>query len=189
MIQLLEDIAWVRFSDGHLAPFDEHRLALSIQQVAERTGDSDWWLAESIAAAVHTYAIKSRPDGVIPSNEVAEIVAAVLSMLGYEKISEAYGGSANRVAIHLNELAGPVGPAFELEFFHRLDHALGVAANRGLLVMEVNGLRGCVMQLRGAQRWTAGCRQLAEEIVEHVRERVARMRPLQAASLKLAVVE
>jgi hypothetical protein len=55
--------------------------------------------------------------------------------------------------------------------------------------MEVNGLRACVMQLRGGRRWSEGCRRLAEEIVAHVRERVARVRPPQAACLQLAVVE
>jgi hypothetical protein len=189
MIQLQDDIVWVRFEDGRLAPFDEHRLALSIQEVAERAGHADWCLAESIAAAVHVYAVRSRTSGVIQSREITEIVAVVLSELGYGGISEAYAGTRNRAAIHLNELAGRMSAAFELEFFQQLDCALGAAANRRLLVLEVDGLRDCVMRLRGAQRWTAGCRKFAEDIVEHVRTRVARVRPRRAASLKLAVVE
>jgi hypothetical protein len=189
MIRLLEDIAWVKFADGRLAPFDEHRLALSIQRVAEGVGDADWWLAESIAAAVHMYAVKTRSDGIIPSTEIEEIVVAVLSTLGYEKISLAYGQSPNHVAIQLHELMSRTNAAFELEFFQQLDRALGVAASSRLSVMEVNGLRTCVMRLLGARRWTAGCRRLAEEIVTHVRERVARVRPPRAGSLKLAVLE
>jgi hypothetical protein len=189
MIQLHDDIAWVKFADGRLVPFDEHQLALSIDRVAERVGDSGWWLAESIAAAVHVYAVKSRADGVIASSEIGEIVAAVLSTLGYDRISEAYAGRPDRVAIHLNELTGRRSPVFELEFFQRLDRALGAAANRRLSVMEVDGLRACVMQLRGARRWTAGCRRVAEDLVEYVRERVARARSPQASCLKLAVVE
>ena len=189
MIRLQDGIAWVRIGDGRLVPFDEHRLAVSIQEVAQHTGDSDWWLAESIAAAVHVYAVKSRSDGVIPSSEIAEIVATVLSTLGYQRVSEAYSGRTDHVAIHLNELAGRRNTAFELEFFQRLDRALGAAANRRFLVIEVDGLRACVMQLRGARRWTAGCRRFAEDIVDYVRERVARVRPPQAAGLKLAVVE
>jgi len=109
--------------------------------------------------------------------------------LGYDWISEAYAGDTNRVAIHLNELVWRATAGYELEFFQQLDHALGAAANRRLVVMRIDGLRACVMQLRGARRWTAECRRLAEEIVEHVRGRVARMRSPQAVSLKLAVVE
>ncbi|MGD0059764.1 MAG: ATP cone domain-containing protein [Verrucomicrobiia bacterium] len=189
MIQLHTDVLWVRAEDGRLAPFDEQRLALSIQKVAENVGHSDWWLAESIAAAVHAFAVKSRSERVIPSKEIADIVATVLATLGYDWISEAYAGDANRVAIHLNELAWRTNAGFELEFFQQLDHALSAAANRRLVAMRIDGLRACVMQLRGTRRWTAGCRRLAEDIVEHVRERVVRVRSPRAASLKLAVVE
>lgn len=190
MIQLLEDMVWVKFEDGHMAPFDEQRLALSIQDVAERAGHSDWWLAESVAAAVHAYAVKCRSDSVIPSREIVEIVVAVLATLGFEKISEAYAGHEHCAAIHLNDLAAKMGAAaFELEFFRQLDHELKAASDHRLSVIEVDGLRACVMQLRGARRWNSGCRKLAEEIVEYVRERVARVRPAKAADLKLAVVE
>jgi hypothetical protein len=183
------DVLWVRAGDGRLAPFDEQRLALSIQKVAENAGQSDWWLAESIAAAIHAFAVKSRSDQIIPSKEIADIVTTVLATLGYDWISEAYAGDANRVAIHLNELAWRTNAGFELEFFQELDHALSAATNRRLVAMRIDGLRACVMQLRGTRRWTAGCRRLAEDIVEHVRGRVARMRSPRAASLKLAVVE
>ena len=189
MIKPLEDMAWVRFEDGHLAPFDEQRLALSIQDVAERAGHSDWWLAESVAAAVHAYAIKCRSDSVIPSREIVEIVVAVLATLGFEKISQAYAGHECGTAIHLNDLAARMGAAFELEFYRQLDRELAAASDRRLSLIEVDGLRACVMQLRGARRWNSGCRRLAEEIVEYVRERVARVRPAKAACLRLAVVE
>ncbi len=189
MIQLHSDVLWVRAEDGRLEPFDEQRLALSIQKAAEKVGHSDWWLAESIAAAVHAFAIKSRREQMIPSKEIAELVATVLATLGYDWISEAYAGTRNRVAIHLNELVWRATAGFELEFFQQLDHALSAAANRRLVAMRIDGLRACVMQLRGARRWTAECRRLAEDIVEHVRGRVARMRSPRAASLKLAVVE
>jgi hypothetical protein len=189
MIRLCDDMAWVKFADGRLAPFDEHRLAVSIHRAAENNGVSDWWMAESIAAAVHMYTVNSRSDGIIESGEIVEVVAEVLATLGYKKVSGAYGGGTDHVAIDLNELTGRTDAACELEFFQRLDRALGAAASRRLLVMEINGLRPCVMQLRGAHRWTAGCRRFAEEIVEHVRERVARVRPHEAACLKLAVVE
>ena len=189
MIQFHDDVLWVQEEDGRLLPFDEQRLATSIQKAAEKVGYSEWWLGESIAAAVHVFAVKSRSQPVIPSTEISEIVGTVLATLGYEWISEAYAAGADRVAIHLNELAWRTNAGFELEFFQQLDHALGAAANRRLVAMRLDGLRACVMQLRGARRWMAGCRRLAEDIVEHVRERVARVRSQRAASLKLAVVE
>jgi hypothetical protein len=189
MIRAHDDIAWVKFDDGHMVPFDERRLALSIQNVAERMGEADWWLAESIAAAIHAYAAKCLSNSIIASNEIADVVVSVLSVLGFKKLAQAYANQRRRAAIHLGELAGHVGAAFELEFFRQLDHALCAAADRRLSVLELDGLRTCVMQLRGGRRWTAGCRRFAEEIVEYVRERVARVRPAQAVCLQLAVVE
>jgi len=189
MIQLHEDVLWVKAEDGRLSPFDEQRLAMSIQRAAEKAGHIEWWLAESVAAAVHAFAVNTRSESVMLSGEITEVVAAVLATLGYDWISEAYAAGADRVAIHLNELAWRTNAGFELEFFQQLDHALGAAANRRLVAMRLDGLRACVMQLRGARRWTAGCRQLAEDIVEHVRGRVVRVRSRRAASLKLAVVE
>ena len=189
MIQAHDDIAWVKFNDGHLVPFDEHRLVLSIHSIAERAGHEDWLLAESIARAVHVYAVKCVADSVIPSSQIAEVVATILAMLGFKELSEAYTNQQHRAAIHLGDLATRVGTAFELEFFRQLDHALGASTDRRLSVLEVDGLRACVMQLRGARRWTAGCRRFAEEIVEHVRERVVKLRPSQATCLRLALVE
>jgi len=189
VIRAQDNIAWVRFDDGHLAPFDEQRLALSIQSVAARLGDADWWLAESIAAAVHAFAVKCRSDSIIASNEIDDIVVTVLSMLGFKELSQAFARKRRRAEIHLGDLAGRVGAAFELEFFRQLDQALGAAADRRLSVLELDGLRTCVMHLRGARRWTESCRRFAEEIVAYVRERVARVRPTQAVRLQLAVVE
>src|ERR1017187_49563 len=189
MIRLQQDIVWVKFEDGHMAPFDEQRLALSIQDVAERAGHSDWWLAECVAAEVHAYAGKCRSDGGMPTRELVEIVVAVLTTLGFEKISQAYAGREHCAAIHLNDLAARVGAAFELEFFRQLDRELAAASDHRLSMIEVDGLRACVMQLRGARRWNSGCRKLAEEIVDYVRERVGRGRPTQAECLRLAVVE
>ncbi|HTS18213.1 MAG TPA: ATP cone domain-containing protein [Verrucomicrobiae bacterium] len=189
MIQLQEGVLWVEAADGRRTPFDEQQLALSIQKAAASVGQCDWWLAESIAAAVHAFGKQSRREPVITSREISEIVAAVLATLGYDWISEAYDGGVNRVAIHLNELVWRTDAAFELEFFRQLDRALGAATDHDLIAMRIDGLRACVMQLRGARRWTAECRRLAEEIVEHVRGRVAGMRTPEAASLKLAVME
>jgi hypothetical protein len=56
-------------------------------------------------------------------------------------------------------------------------------------MVRLCGLRACVMQLRGARRWGAGCRQLAEEIITHVRSRVSGLRPEGAEPLRLAVLE
>ena len=130
-----------------------------------------------MAAAVHAFVVKSRSDGVIHSSEIVEIVVAVLSTLGFEKLSEAFSVHEHSTAIHLNDLAAQMGAAFELEFFRQLDRALHAASDHKLSVIEVDGLRACVMHLlRDAAVDGRVSRSWPEEIVEYMRERVARVR-------------
>ena len=176
MIQLPDDLVWVRAEDDRLTPFDAGRLAKSIQ------GDS--LLAESIAAAVELYARECLPRAVISADEIIAIVQSVLTMLGCEPAAQAYALRRCSAQIRLDELAG-----FELEFFRQLDTALGRAADEEMAHMELRGLRGCVMRLNGAQRWGQRCRVMAEEIIDFARTRAAQIRPPQSAALRLDVFE
>jgi hypothetical protein len=189
MILLRDDIAWVRAEDGQLTPFDDHRLVGSIQRAAAAANHHDWWLAESIAAAIRLYAVECLEGRPFPSGDVAHIVTEVLAILGYADISQAYARRGERTEIRLDEMAAQPSAGFELGFFRQLDAALQAAAHEDLSVVRVCGLRSCVMRLRGAHRWGASCRQLAEEIVGHVRTRVNSIRPGHAAALRLAVLE
>ena len=189
MILPREDIAWVEHDDGSRAPFDVVRLTASIHRAAEHAGQPDWWLAESVAAAVHHYACECATAETVTLVEIVNIVVDVLAMLNYTKISAAYAQQQHCVEVRLDELAATPGAAFELEFFSRLDAALRAVADAHLALVQVCGLRACVLQLRSARRWNAGCRKLAEEIIGHVRARIERTRPAQAVSLNVTVVE
>jgi hypothetical protein len=189
MIQQQEDLTWVETADGRRTPFDEARLIASIQTAANRVGHSSECLAESVAAAIHLYARDCTRDQTIETTEIEDVVASVLHMLGYDDIESAYLQRRQLGEIHLDDLVSRSGAGFELNFYHQLDHALQSAADKELALLHVRGLRACVMRLRGANRWGASCRALAEDIVEHVRYRVARLRPPLAAELRLAVLD
>jgi hypothetical protein len=188
MILPRDDIAWVRAEDGQLTAFDERRLAESIQRAAELVGHRGWWPAESIAAAIHMYAAECMKARAIPASEVARVVAEVLAMLGYAEIAQAYARRGERKEIRLDEMVAQSSGGFELGFFRQLDTALRAVADEELSIVRLCGLRACVMQLRGAHRWGASCRQLAEEIVGYVRARASNIRPDHAAALRLAVL-
>jgi branched-subunit amino acid aminotransferase/4-amino-4-deoxychorismate lyase len=64
MILSRDDITWVRAEDGQLTPFDERRLAESIQRAAELVGHHDWLVAESVAAAIRHYVAECTGDNV-----------------------------------------------------------------------------------------------------------------------------
>ena len=188
MIQLSENIAWVEAIDGSRTPFDEERLAESIERAAALVNDEQACLAESIAAAIHLFACECARSQTISCQEVDEMVTEVLATLGHPNASRAYARRAERSEIRLDEMALR-GGGFELGFYRLLDFALQVAGDEDLSLVRLHGLRSCVMQLLGARRWGPGCRQLAEEIVTHVRTRISHLRPQGAELLRLAVLE
>jgi hypothetical protein len=185
MIQLRQDIAWVRADDGRLTPFDSARLTNSIEQACEFAGHADRLLAESVAAAVRHYALECESDHTIAAAEISRIVLAVLKALTCDNIARAYARRREWTEIRLDEITG-----FELEFYRQLDEALRAASGaEETSMMQLRGLRACVMRLRNAQRWGASCRALADEIVEFVRARVTRSRPASAGALRMEVLE
>ena len=183
------DAAWFAPAEGQPVPFDSGRLEGSIRSAAARAGHYDWWLAESIAAAVHLYATENAPQRTVAAGEVTAIVEALLERLGHSDVARAYSGRLELADIWLDEVAARAAGGFELGFYRQLDHALTVAAEDQTRTVRVMGLRSCVMQLRGDRRWSAGSRRFADEIVEYVRDRVVQLRPTQAAALDLAVLE
>jgi hypothetical protein len=189
MILPREDLAWFRAAPGRAEPFDAERLAASIRRAAARAGQYDWWFAESVAAAIHTFACECKRQRIIDAAEVRAIVETLLRTLGFHEIAGEYTHHRRQTEIWLDDVAAQAGDGFELEFFRQLDTALDVAGHREMETLQVRGLRACVLRLRGDRRWSAGCRRLADEIVVHVRERITRLRPRQAARLSLAVVE
>lgn len=189
MIWLSEHSAWVIADDGGLTAFDPERLANSIERAAHAAGDPEPWLAESLAAAVHVYAGECNGARPMTTADLANVVEGVLRVLGYDAIAWAYAQGRGRAAIRLEELVGNSGAGFELDFFRRLDAALTAAADNRLAQLQVSGLRACVMQLRGRQRWSTGCTRLAEEIVEYVRARMGQMSRPRHLSMSVAMVD
>ncbi len=172
MILSREDICWVVHIDGTRVPFDGGLLSRSIYAATGRSGEEYTFLAESIAVAIEQYAREHQPERAVTTVEIAEMVEALLAMLGMDDLAEAYADRGQPAEIALDEMARVPGTGFELAFYRQLDAALAVR-RRG--VLRLRGLRDCVLRLRGTRRWSAGCRRLAEEIVQYVYARAARM--------------
>jgi hypothetical protein len=186
MICFRQDVIWVRDAAGRLTALHTGRLAASIKRAAAAQGISDWWLADGLSMAVQEYVLRNADtESFIEAAELADAITSVLNMLGYTEIATAYKRRHERAEIHLGEM----NVEFELEFYRELDAALSHAAGPATLHLQVTGLRFCVMRLCGAHRWSATCRQLAEEIVMHVGERVAQLRDDHAAALRFAVTD
>ena len=167
MIQLRDDIIWVRGADDRLTPFDGGRLAASIQRA-----NGDQLLAESISAAIYRYVCDGKTAESVRASEITDLVCAALTLFGLTDDADAYRQRRRYAEIRLDQLLG--GEAFELGFYRQLDSEL--RALTGPAQLSLRGLRACVMRLRGARRWGESCRALADDIVSFVRGRVQQVR-------------
>jgi hypothetical protein len=69
----------------------------------------------------------------------------------------------------LGLLARESADSLELFFFPRLRDELRTQLRQSPRVLRFRGLRGCVKQLARAQRWSARCEKMQEQIVEYLR--------------------
>jgi hypothetical protein len=58
---------------------------------------------------------------------------------------------------------------FELTFFPRLREEMRSKISEAPHIVRFRGLRACVKQLAGAQRWCRRCEKLSDQIVEYLR--------------------
>jgi hypothetical protein len=192
MIQRHHDIVWVRQADGTTVPFDAGRLTESVDRAAVLAGHHESSLGESLAVAVEMFALRVASQPVVSADDIARFVETVLNGIGYTTIARMYGHRSRHVEIRLDDVAACVETGFELGFYQRLDEALDVAGDARKTLIQLRGLKPCVMKLRGAQRWSGDCVRLADEIVHHVRTRAARLRSQSSVapvSLRLTVIE
>jgi len=61
------------------------------------------------------------------------------------------------------------GQALELFFFQQLRNRVRANLRRSPNIIQFNGLRDCVKQLVGAERWCARCRRMHGQIVTYLR--------------------
>jgi hypothetical protein len=71
---------------------------------------------------------------------------------------------------NLNDLAShAASEGFELLFFPHLRQELKRQLDQSPNVLRFHGLRGCVKQLAGAERWNGRCQSLNDQIVDYLR--------------------
>ena len=61
------------------------------------------------------------------------------------------------------------GQGFELFFFQQLRKRVRANLRRSPNIIQFNGLRDCVKQLVGAERWCGRCRRMHRQIVTYLR--------------------
>ena len=81
------------------------------------------------------------------------------------------GGSAEQmVETDMGLIALELSESLELFFFPRLRDELRAKLRLAPRVLRFHGLRHCAKRLAGAQRWSARCEKMQEQIVGYLRE-------------------
>ena len=91
----------------------------------------------------------------------------VLRGLGFDVVSEE--PAAPKISEGDLRHIVTAGNGCELFFFQTLREDLKSRLKQSPQVVAFRGLRGCVKTLLGAERWSAKCEKLSDQIVEYMR--------------------
>jgi hypothetical protein len=103
---------------------------------------------------------------------VAEFAAALehaLRAVGVSIFAGAEPGSLRVLDSHLPELMKSAGGNGELFLLPQLRQELARRLEEAPQIVRFNGLRPCVKQLAGANRWCPRCENLSDQIVAYMR--------------------
>ncbi len=168
MIQLRSDCLVFELSTGEAIPCSAEMVAIEMMGDAASIVDPE--LIRNAAAAVLHYFKEEQGREYVSVGEFSLALERVLMAFGLEVKSEvAAKAPANVAESDLRQLACESGKGFELVFFSRLRHEFDTQMDKAPQVLRFTGLRSCVKQLVGAQRWTGRCQQLSDQIVEFLR--------------------
>jgi hypothetical protein len=143
---------------------------LSIELIGEAATSLDpEFLYDAVAAVLHFFKHdQGRVE--VSVTEFSQALERVMSGLGVTirapgiVVPAAHVGEAD-----LRQLACESGKGFELVFFSRVREELRRKLEESPRLVRFRGLRGCVKQLVGAQRWSGRCQQLSDQIVAYLR--------------------
>ncbi len=182
MISLARDCLLFRTSSGESIACTAD--ALSFELIGETASLLDAeFLQHSAAAVFHYFREELGRDTVT----VAEFSLALERVLRGFKLSLAEPLTAEpapRVArSDLSRLAAESEDGCELFFFPRLRDELRAQLRESPQMLCFQGIRECVLLLRGAERWTDRCQVLHDQIVEYLRSCVSAEFPATSCAL------
>ncbi len=179
MIQLHTHCLAFEQPDGETIPCSVD--AMSIKLIGAAAHGLDREVVRQAAAAVLFYFRHEQKRVSVTVAEFAAALERVLRGLGF-KVHVAGATTAvpppepKAPAVaeaNLAEIANAADKGYELAFFLRLRTEMEQALKRAPQLVRFTGLRGCVKQLAGAQRWCPRCRRLNDQIVDFLRHCLA----------------
>ena len=169
MIALASDCLVFQLASGENIPFSAEMISVELMGEAACKFDPEF-VKHAAASVFHHF----KHDLGRQTISVAEFAGALEDVLrGFGCTVCPVGdqpASVKRKGGDLKRLARDSGVGCELVFFPRLRDAVRVQLRRSPQLVRFHGLRGCVKQLTGAQRWGPRCESLSEQILEYLRQ-------------------
>ncbi len=171
MIQLRSDCLVFKLANGDAIPCSVEQVTVELIGDAVESLDPD--LIRHAAAAVLHYFKHEQGREYVSINEFSDALEHVLQGFGLTVKHGEDSPAAKQghiVRTDLRKLACDSGKGFELHFFPCLRKEMEKQMVKSPNVICFTGLRSCVKQLVGAQRWSSRCQTLNDQIVEYLRE-------------------
>jgi len=173
MIALRDNLPLIRHSGGYVSSFERDWLHRSLVDAARKAGYEQWWLADHVLESVVRYLEEQFVGNELCSSGLERAVRSVLRGIGYSEVAQHFDPSPPARRLSLIELAHRAGAGYELAFFRLLEAEISTLLSLGVRALILEGVQPCVKILRGAKVWRADCRELLDEVVGFVRDRVA----------------
>ena len=168
MIAFHNDCLLFQLASGESVPCSAEMISVEV------IGDDHWIepdLLRHAAASVFHYFKQELARETVTVGEFSVALEKVLRHLGLTLCTgEAKHPDTGVVEADLRQFAQEPADSLELFFYPRLRQELRTQLRLAPRVLRFHGLRGCVKQLAGAQRWSDRCEQLQAQIVAFLRQ-------------------
>jgi hypothetical protein len=169
MIALQSDCLIFQLTNGESVPCSAEMITIEI------VGNADGMIAPELlhhaAASVFHYFKTELERESVTVGEFAQALEKALQGLGLTLFADQLEPMPMRtMETDLTSIASESSESLELFFFQRLRNELRAQLRQSPRVLRFRGLRGCAKRLAGAQRWSARCEKMQEQIVGYLRE-------------------
>ena len=175
MILLRSDCLVFEMSNGEKIPCSASTVTVELMGSAVDLLDRE--MVQHAAAAVLHYFQNDLQRTEVTLSEFTEALEKALRGLGLNVMCDSPAKNEKTTTADLRMLAAESGKEFELGFFSRLREQVRKELQSSPQLLRFFGLRSCVKQLAGAQRWCPRCEKLSDQIVEFLRGCVTQENP------------
>ena len=168
MIALQSDCLIFQLTNGESVPCSAEMISVEIVG----NGDSlipPEMLHHAAASVFHYFKVDLERESVTVG-EFAIALEKAMQGLGLTLFADEREPRPQTLETDLGTIARDPADTLELFFFQRLRDELRTQLRQAPRVLRFRGLRDCAKRLAGAQRWSARCEKMQEQIVAYLRE-------------------